>query len=335
MLALNAVRISVAGRARGIMVLNQLDESNQYSGDQQEGNLPSTSLLICSRDRAQLLWETIQSILAGCKIPTEIIVIDQSMEPNTLLSDFQPHRPCMFRYVWCENKGVSLGRNMAIAMASHPIVVITDDDMLATSPWFETIVQALIKAGDRSVITGQVDASQTEDGFAPSIKKDQHIITYDGRVGRDVLFTGNMAAYRSAFEEVGYFDERLGPGTEYPAAEDNDLCFRLLEAKYKIIYEPNALLYHRAWRSGKEFLSLHWNYGRGQGAFYAKYFSFRDAHMIRRMFRTVVAHMIRVPFRIFYDRSQAQKDIHYVAGLLYGALRWRLNSSKVDLERGN
>jgi GT2 family glycosyltransferase len=144
-----------------------------------------------------------------------------------------------------------------------------------------------------------------------------------------------MAAYRSAFEEVGYFDERLGPGTEYPAAEDNDLCFRLLEAKYRIIYEPNALLFHRAWRSGKEFLSLHWNYGLGQGAFYAKYFGLRDAHMIRRMVTNVVAYVIRIPFRIFRDRSQAQKDIHYVGGLLYGVLRWSLSSSKMNLERGD
>ena len=220
-------------------------------------------------------------------------------------------------------------------MASHPIVVITDDDMLATSSWFETIVQALVTGGERSVITGQVGVSGTEDGFAPSIKEDKRLITYEGRVGRDILYTGNMAAYRSAFEEVGCFDERLGPGTEYPAAEDNDLCFRFLEAKYKIIYEPNALLYHRAWRSGKEFLLLHWNYGCGQGAFYAKYFSFRDVHMTMRLVRTVVDYMIRIPFRIFRDRSQAQKDIHYVGGLLYGAIRWRLSSSKINLERGN
>lgn len=291
-------------------------------------NLPGTSLLICSRDRPQLLWETVQSILAGCEIPNEIIVIDQSNDPNTVLSNFQPDRPCVFRYVWSAKKGVSLGRNMAITMASHPILIITDDDMLATSPWLETIVHALVTAGERSVITGQVRVSGTEDGFAPSIKEHNQPITYEGRVERDVLFTGNMAAYRSAFEEVGYFDERLGPGTKYPAAEDNDLCFRLLEANYKIIYEPNALLYHRAWRSGTEFLSLHWNYGLGQGAFYAKYFSLRDAHMIGRMLKTVLAYLIRFPFRIFLDPSQAQQDIHYVGGLLYGAIQWCLAHRK-------
>jgi GT2 family glycosyltransferase len=312
---------------------NSGEENALNAGTDQETSLPATSLLICSRDRAQLLWETIQSILDGCEIPTEIIVIDQSNEPNPELSGFQPDRPCVFRYVWSAKKGVSLGRNMAIAMASHPIVVITDDDMLATSPWLETIVQALVRAGDRSVVTGQVRTSETEGGFAPSLKEHNQLVTYEGRVGRDVLFTGNMAAYRSAFEEAGYFDERLGPGTEYPAAEDNDLCFRLLEAKYKIVYEPNALLYHRAWRSGTEFLSLHWNYGRGQGAFYAKYFSLRDPHMIGRMVKTVVAYLIRFPFRLFFDWSQAQQDIHYVGGLLYGAIQWCLSTPKTNPDR--
>jgi glycosyltransferase involved in cell wall biosynthesis len=317
------------------MIPDNMDERKQHCGDQQEATLPSASLLICSRNRAQLLSETIQSILAGYKVPAEIIVIDQSDIPNALLSSFQPDRPCTFRYIWSEKKGVSLGRNMAISMSSHQIIIITDDDMLATLSWLETIVKTLVASGERSVITGRVGISGTEGGFAPSIQENKHLITYEGRVGRDVLYTGNMAAYRSAFEEVGYFDERLGPGTEYPAAEDNDLCFRLLEAKYRIIYEPNALLFHRAWRSGKEFLSLHWNYGLGQGAFYAKYFGLRDAHMIRRMVTNVVAYVIRIPFRIFRDRSQAQKDIHYVGGLLYGVLRWSLSSSKMNLERGD
>jgi GT2 family glycosyltransferase len=133
-----------------------------------------------------------------------------------------------------------------------------------------------------------------------------------------------MATYRSAFDRVGGFDSRLGPGTRYPAAEDNDLAFRLLEAGYSIVYDPRSTVYHRVWRSTEESLWLSWNYGCGQGAFYAKYFSFKDPYTIGRMARNVSGYLLRVPYRILRKRAQAYQDLIYVGGLLYGAARWRI-----------
>src|SRR4030095_14135086 len=257
-------------------------------GNDQEIILPATSLLICSRDRAQLLWETIQSILTGEEVPTEIVVIDQSKMPNSNLMNFKSERKCELRYVWSEKKGVSVGRNMAVSIATHSILVFTDDDMLVTPTWFATIIRTLLAIGSHDVVTGQVLSSEEDgEGVAPSIREDRESIIYQGRVNRDVLFTGNMATYRSVFDDVGGFDSRLGPGTRYPAAEDNDFAFRLLEAGYSIVYDPRSTLYHRVWRSKEQSLQLSWNYGCGQGAFYAKYFSLKDPYTIRRMARNV------------------------------------------------
>jgi GT2 family glycosyltransferase len=296
-------------------------------------NLPGTSLLICSRNRPQMLWETIQSILSGAEIPSEMVIIDQSDEPNAILSAFQPERACSLRYLWSEQKGVSLGRNRAVAVASHHILVLTDDDMLVTPSWFGSLVRALLVAGPHTVITGRVLSSKegNGEGFTPSTRQDTQAMIYKGRVSRDVLFTNNMAIYRSAFDHAGGFDTRLGPGTRYPAAEDNDLAFRLLEAGYCIKYDPEPTLYHRAWRSIDEFLRLQWDYGYGQGAFYAKYFSVRDPYMIKRFTRDLWAYLARVPFRLFRHRNQAYQDAFFGVGVLYGAFQWCLNSQK-DLD---
>ena len=307
------------------MVLQNIDKRQQYDGGHREASLPAASLLVCSRNRAQLLWETIQSILKGDEIPTEIVVIDQSKTANSNLMNFESERRCEFRYVWSETKGVSVGRNMAVSIATHPILVFTDDDMLVTQTWFGTIMRTLLSIGSRAVVTGQVLSSEEDGkGFAPSIREDHESVIYKGRVNRDVLFTGNMAAYRSTFDHVGGFDARLGPGTRYPAAEDNDFAFRLLDAGYSIIYDPRATVYHRVWRSEEQSLWLSWNYGCGQGAFYAKYFSLKDPYTIRRMARNVSGYLLRVPYRIFRQRAQAYRDILYVGGLLYGAARWRI-----------
>jgi GT2 family glycosyltransferase len=308
------------------MVFDKMDDGILFDGDDQGTNLPATSLLICSRNRAQLLWETIQSILKGDEVPTEMIVIDQSNTPDSDLMNFQSQRKCEFRYVWSEKKGVSIGRNMAVSIASYPVLAFTDDDMLVTPAWFGAIIRTLLAIGSRGVVTGQVLSSEEgSEGIAPSIRKDHESIIYQGRLNRDVLFTGNMASYRSVFDHVGGFDSRLGPGTHYPAAEDNDFAFRLLEAGYSIVYDPCSTVYHRVWRSKEQSLRLSWNYGCGQGAFYAKYFSLKDPFTIKRMARNVSGYLSRVPFRILRQRAQAYRDILYVGGLLYGAARWRIS----------
>lgn len=279
-----------------------------------------------------MLLETIQSILAGEEVPTEMVVIDQSDAPDPVLSTLMPERDCIFRYLWTEQKGVSLGRNKAAAKASHPILVFTDDDMLVTPTWFGSLVRSLLTAGPHSVVTGRVlTIEEDSGGFAPSSRVDMHAVIYKGRVNRDVLFTNNMSMYKSAFDNIGGFDTRMGPGTHFPAAEDNDLAFRLLEAGYCIIYDPSPTLYHRAWRSEREFIWLHWNYGYGQGAFYAKYFSLRDTFMFQRMIWDAWSYLSRFPIRFWRRRNQAYQDALFVAGTLYGAFRWRLLDRKREL----
>jgi GT2 family glycosyltransferase len=311
-----------------------LTESNEEyrdsMTDETNSTLPPASLLICSRNRPQLLWETIESILAGDEVPAEMVIIDQSDAPNPHLSAFQPVQACAFRYLWSEQKGVSLGRNRAAAAASHPILVLTDDDMLVRTNWFGTLVRAALAAGPQAIVTGRVLTSEEEDvqGFAPSTRVDEQTIIYAGRVTRDVLFTNNMAIYRSAFDSIGGFDTRMGPGTPYPAAEDNDFAFRFLESGGRIIYDPRPTLYHRAWRSEKEFIWLNWNYGYGQGAFYAKHFSLHDRFMIKRMALDVWVYLSRFPLRLLRDRSQAYQGGLFAAGLLAGSLHWSLRSPR-------
>ena len=296
----------------------------QHFQDKARSGSTATSLLVCSRNRPKLLFETIQSILQANEIPAELVIVDQSDAPHPALSNIQTDSSCVIRYLWSNTRGVSLARNMAIRIASHPNLVFTDDDMLATPTWFGSLVRSLLEGGPQAVITGRVLPSNEDDfrGYAPSTRSDEQMVIYKGRIDRDVLFTNNMAICRSVLKSIGGFDPNLGPGTPFPAAEDNDFAFRLLEAGYRIVYDPNVVIYHRAWRSKDEDLWLHWNYGLGQGAFYSKYFNFRDTHMIRRMVTDIWGHMIRFPYRLFRNHSQARRDMLFVVGLLYGAAHW-------------
>lgn len=288
--------------------------------------LPQSSLIICSKDRPKLLLETVESVLRGNHIPTEIVIVDQSAKAHPVLSEMEPDRCCEVRYLRSTTVGVGAGRNLGIASARCPVIVFIDDDMFVEPDWYSHIVEAVEKAGPGNVITGQVLSGESEvpGGSAPSIKKDHQPAVYRGRIGMDVLYTGNMGAFKSTFDQVGLFDERLGPGTAFPAAEDNDLGFRLLEHGYCIRYVPDAIVYHRAWRSRSESLSLEWRYGVGRGAYYAKHMTWRDRYMLSRMLRDMKNSLLNFLGHMVYKRRVNFDFLFSAFGIFYGAIRWTL-----------
>jgi GT2 family glycosyltransferase len=272
-----------------------------------------------------MLVDTVTSILNGRDLPSEIVIVDQSDTPSDHLARIGSYAGCDVKYVRSIERGASRGRNLGAALARHDLLVLTDDDMRVPAEWFGSLVRALLEAGPHTVVTGQVRVSSPErpGAFAPPSSRGDQPKVYEGRVKEDVLSL-NMAIYRSLLEEAGGFDARLGPGTRFPAAEDNDLGFRLLEMGCRISYVPEAFLYHRAWRDRSEEYRLCWAYEKGQGAFYAKHMSLSDRFMLHRMsgqIRSQAARMIRVCLR---DRRKAWKDALSIGALLFGAIGWKL-----------
>jgi len=278
-----------------------------------------------------LLLEAIESILEGEDIPKELIVVDQSDVPQPTLATLVTDRPCEIRYVRPQNIGVSRARNAGAAVAQTEILAFTDDDVVVTHTWFGALIRGLLAAPPRTVITGRVleSTKETSGAFAPSISKNEIPKLYSGRINADVLYSGNMALCRSTVHEIGGFDEQLGPGTPFPAGEDNDLGYRILEAGYRIFYEPRAVLYHRAWRGQSDYRALLWRYGVGQGAFYAKHFSLRDRHMLRRLCRDILHTARLLPYEISRQPRRASGEIAFVVGLIVGAAHWLFAQRKL------
>lgn len=292
--------------------------------------LPDVSVIISSRNRPRLLVDAVRSVLAGGEVPAEIVVVDQSGRDNAeLMRLAREHDGCLV-YVRQAGLGVSRGRNEGVRKAREPIVAFIDDDCVAGPDWLATLVGAVRRAGPRTVITGQVvpGSSEALGGFAPSVTSSEHAASYVGRIGRDVLYTGNMACYRSVLLEIGLFDERLGAGSRFGGAEDNDLGHRLLEAGFGISYVPDAIVTHRAWRGRSAFIRVRWSYGRGQGAFFAKHLSSRDSYMAGRLAASVRDHLGRVPSQMRRDRREATGNIVYVLGLVSGAVEWLITRGR-------
>lgn len=284
------------------------------------------SLVISTRNRHEFVTAAVSAVAGGSELPSEIVIVDQSDRPHPVLSQAPSDERCEVRYVWSSRRGLSRGRNEGVETARHDLLAFLDDDVLVERDWLSAFRRALAANPKHSILTGRVleGAHEVQGGFAPSIKPALSPMVYRGRVGEDVLLPNCMLVPRAVFDKVGLFDERLGAGSRFPSSEDNDFGFRALEAGCQIVYVPDAVAYHRAWRSPDAAVPLRFAYGRGQGAYFAKHLSHTDTYMLRRLWRDVVRHARRAPRRATRDVRGAAGDIVYAAAVLLGALEWSL-----------
>jgi GT2 family glycosyltransferase len=250
---------------------------------------PRVSVLLATADRTELLGDCLAHLARSRCEGVEILVLDQSrgwVSPQVLPEDC-PH--VELRHIRCPRRGKSAALNVGVAEAKGELLAFTDDDCRVASNWLEVLERAFDETHCEAAFTGRVLAGEREDGaaIAPSLRDESERRIYQRPVFRDVLFGNNMAIPARVLRRVGPFDERLGPGSPAPAAEDNDLGYRLLRAGIPIHYLPELVVVHRSWREASDQVDLFYDYGIGQGSFYGKHARRADLHMLARMAKSL------------------------------------------------
>jgi glycosyltransferase involved in cell wall biosynthesis len=233
------------------------------------------SVIICTRNRSEDLRICLQSLFDQLCKPKEIIVIDNAPTDNltkTIVSQFKN-----VIYNVEEEPGLSKARNKGISIAKCPVIAWIDDDVTIHPLWIARIHETF-KDPKVQACTGLVIASQLETesqqiferywsfnrGFQDKIY-DTVYFNSKLSVGPPVWEIGagaNMAFTKKIFNEVGYFDERLGAGAS-GCSEDSEMWYRILNKGYNINYNPRIVVYHT---HRKDLKSLHkqlFNYMRG------------------------------------------------------------------------
>lgn len=101
-------------------------------------------------------------------------------------------------------------------------------------------------------------------------------VVHDGAID-DVFFVArvgagvNMALRRSLLELVGPFDEALDAGTPTKSGGDHDMFTRILLHGYTIVYDPEALSWHRHRREWPELQEAVRGYGTGVWAYLTRH----------------------------------------------------------------
>lgn len=215
------------------------------------------TVVIPVRDNASGLHRLLMS-LRGMRV----VVVDDGSTVPVDPGDF-PDAPCdvtVLRHG--RSRGPGAARNTGIALCDNDFVAFLDSDVVPRKGWLEALLGHFC---DPAVALAAPRIVALADGEAP----DDLVARYEtvrsaldlGEREAPVVPFGSVSyapsaaiiCRRAAVLEIGGFDESL------PAGEDVDLCWRLVEAGFRLRYEPIALVAHehrtrlREWATRRAF----------------------------------------------------------------------------------
>jgi GT2 family glycosyltransferase len=240
-------------------------------------NLSDVTLVIPTVGRP-LLDDCLESIRVSQAWPAALLVVDQSS--SSAIADHVNElrrRGLNTTHLPMRGSGVAAAMNHGLRHVRTPLVAVTHDDCLVNERWLRCLHDRVRNEG-LVVVTGRV----LPEGGAevPSVITSTIPATYTRPLpDRDVLFPANMLFPYQVWRAVGPMDE----DPLLLVAEDNEWAYRVLRAGIPIVYEPEAVVVHVAWRGEAALKDVTWAYARAQGAFYGKYLRRRaDLHLARR-----------------------------------------------------
>ncbi len=189
------------------------------------------SVVIPTFNRAHLLSRAIESVLAQSRPATEIIIVDDGSTDDTRALITGKFSGC--RYLYQENKGVSVARNLGIRAARSEWIALLDSDDQWYSSKLESQVDMLVTQPNLRLC--HTDEIWIRNGRRVNAMK-KHVKSggniFQKCLPRCVISPSSVLIQRSLLFEVGMFDEQL------PVCEDYDLWLRIC-ARYPVGYVEN------------------------------------------------------------------------------------------------
>ncbi|MCP4688439.1 MAG: glycosyltransferase [Desulfobacterales bacterium] len=166
----------------------------------------------------------------------EIIVVDDGSRDDTALAAGRFNVRCRRQ----ENKGPAAARNNGVSMARGDIVLFTDDDCAPDKNWITEMASAL----ESEEVVGVKGAYKTAQGalwarFAQAEFNDRYRLLRKKKY-IDVVDTHAAGYKKEVFLAMGGFDESF----PVPNNEDVDLSYRMSVRGYKMVFNPNAVVWH-------------------------------------------------------------------------------------------
>jgi GT2 family glycosyltransferase len=237
------------------------------------GNSIRLTIIIPTKDRCKILIQLFESIrrLNGLDrhLP-EIIVADNGSSDDTCdyIDAIATTFPATILVRKTFKPGKSAAINGALKAASGDVLAFLDDDVAVDQDWLEAVVN-FFQSGEFRAGQGiiRLPASEQNDAeILRLIERYRTIPQLEFKSNPKTYYSLNGANFfveREVFDQVGGFDERLGPGAS-GTSEDVDFARRLARANIVIGYARGAIVYHRVDRARLTegyFKESHWRQG--------------------------------------------------------------------------
>lgn len=170
-----------------------------------------------------------------------ILIINQTQHQN-LKSNYES-----VRVINTNEKGISKSRNLAIANATKKICLITDDDVIFSENFENSILEAFITLPQAAIIT----FNHLRFGVLKPQKKTYYVKEHDFKS------IWNVSSIEVAFklDEIKkkklFFDTNFGLGSYFESAEEFLFLRESLRQNLKLFYSPQVIVSHAFLSSGK------------------------------------------------------------------------------------
>lgn len=203
---------------------------------------PTVAIILCTRDRAESLRETLASI-AGTNVPSdldvELVVIDNGSTDATpqVVQEHRANPRLPVRRVFEPVAGLSNARNAGLRHTTSDVILFTDDDVRAPADWIAGMCRPIL-SGEADAVAGGVrfpaeyEAALSKEPFRSRRGWLASTESLDPRNPR-ALVGANMAFSRRAADAVGGFDPTLGAGA-LGFGEETLFAERLVAAGFHI-----------------------------------------------------------------------------------------------------
>ncbi len=233
-------------------------------------NLPFFTIVIPTYGRPKLLAACLQS-LTRLDYPQdcfEVIVVDDGSEvlQHDIVYPFHSHLNLVF--LERPHAGPASARNYGAAEAKGRYLAFIDDDCTPAHNWLQALSTRFSDSPDCAIVGRTLNALEKN----PYSSASQMLVDYFYRCfnsdpsNAQFLTSNNLAFPSRRFHSIGGFDTSF----RLAGAEDRDICDRWLHHGYKIIYVPEALVYHANALTCFSFWKQHFNYGRGAFSFHRR-----------------------------------------------------------------
>ena len=222
---------------------------------------PTVAVVATVRNEVSTIDELLQSLLAGRRLPDEIVVVDGGSDDGTLeaLQRWAGRVPRL-TVLSRPGCGRSEGRNVAIAATTSPWIAVTDGGVRLDPAWLEALLAPVpaTPAGPPDVVSGffqmapctlfELALGATTLPLAHEVQPERFLPS-----SRSVLFS--RQAWAAAGGYPGWLDY----------SEDLVFDLALRRAGARFVWAPQAIAYFRPRRSLGEFFCQYYRYARGDG----------------------------------------------------------------------